>query len=473
LSGRLTAPARVAVLLPLALDWQAVVPFDLAEDRERLLARARAALDGDTLVAVESCAPSSTEEARAAAARALEHDAEVVLVLATMAVLPSVALAALDRLADSPVVVWVVQQGDAVDARADHARIVADGGTVGGPMLTSLLRRAGRPFEVVLGAVEDAGAVERVERALRAGAAARRISRARLGLVGRPAVGLECVELDEARLREAIGVSVVRIEPSELVQAYEDVPEAEVRALVEEARRGYVADPALAEDDLCRAARAAAALERLVVVHDLDAGAMTCHIEGIRFEPGLGFAPCYALGRMTSRGVPWSCGSDLPAAVAMLTLKALGAAAQYHELELLDGERGEFLVASSGEHDLAFAGERPRLVPNGWFPDDAHPSVCACFGAPAGPATLLGFAQLDAPVPGHHFVAAAGAFGGRSFEGVGTAHTSFRFAHDAPETAWEAWSRAGVGLHAACTPGTFTASIELVGRFLDVGVLAV
>ena len=31
---------------------------------------------------------------------------------------------------------------------------------------------------------------------------------------------------------------------------------------------------------------------------------------------------------MTSAGVPWNCSSDLPAEMAMLTLKALGGAAQ-------------------------------------------------------------------------------------------------------------------------------------------------
>src|SRR5262249_13134845 len=120
--------------------------------------------------------------------------------------------------------------------------------------------------------------------------------------------------------------------------------------------------------------RAAAALERLVREHDLQAGALTCPVPGLRFEPGLGFAPCFALGRMTSKGIPWACSCDVPAALALATLKTLGAAAQYHELELLDSSSGEFLVASSGEHDLAFAGgDRARLVRNGWFPSDAHP----------------------------------------------------------------------------------------------------
>jgi L-arabinose isomerase len=340
-------------------------------------------------------------------------------------------------------------------------------------MLTSLLVRAGRPFELILGCVDDPDTIDRVERTLRAAAAARRISTARLGRLGLPVEGYECVDLDEDRLRDAIGVSVIRLDPAELVRVYHEVPEATVRGIVEETRSLYATDPALNDGDLIRAARAAAALEELVAAHNLEGGAITCHVQGIRFEPGLGFAPCFALGRMTSRGVPWSCSSDLPAAVAMLTLKALGAAAQYHELEMLDPESGEFLVASSGEHDLAFAGEPPRLVRNGWFPADPHQSVCACFGAPVGPATLLGFAQLDEPSPTHRFVAAAGAFGARTFEQVGTPHAAFRFAGGSAATSWVTWCRAGVGLHTACTPGDLAASVETVGRLLGVEVVTV
>ncbi len=469
--SRLTAPVRVAVLLPLSTAWQTVVPEELAADRAQLLARATDAL-GDGPLVVEACVIASEEEGRAAAERAA--DAEVVLVLATMATLPSLALAALERLADRPVVVWAVAQGDPLGADADHARIVRDGATVGAPLLTSMLLRAGRPFELVLGAPDDADARARVSRALRAGAAARRIARARLGRVGLPVAGYGCVDLDTERLRAALGTTVVAIEPAELAQAYADASEAQVRAIVEETRGAYAVDAALADDDVARAARAGAALEALGAAHELDAGALTCHVEGIRFEPGLGFAPCFALGRMTSRGVPWNCSSDLPAAVAMLTLKALGAAAQYHELEALDVDSGEFLLASSGEHDLAFGGdEQPRLVRNGWFPADAHASACACFAAPAGPATLLGFAQLDAPAPTHRFVVAQGAFAARDFAGVGTAHASFRFARGSATAAWAAWGSSGVGLHTACTPGDLTASVELVGRFLHTDVVHV
>src|SRR5262245_57029411 len=108
MSGRLTALPRAAVLLPAAVDWQPVVSFDLRADRARLLTQATAALDGRIEI-VEASVVASTHEASEFAERAVRGGAELVLVVASMAVLPSVPLAVLDRLG-LPVVIWALQQ---------------------------------------------------------------------------------------------------------------------------------------------------------------------------------------------------------------------------------------------------------------------------------------------------------------------------------------------------------------------------
>jgi L-fucose isomerase-like protein len=456
------------MLFPTTPDWQPVVPFDLAGDRRRLLETTMRLLADDTIAATSNIV-ESLDDANQAAERARDATVEATLVIMTMAVRPAATLAAIDGIA-RPVVVWALQQGGAVAGDAGHAEIVANGGTVGAPILTSLLTRSGRPFELVLGP-PDAATVERIARALRAAAAAHRISTARLGRVGLPVSGYDSVDVSEPRLRDGLGVSVIRIDPAELLEIYETTPASRTIAVGDEMRSLFAVDPSLNDEDLARAARAAAALEELVARHELDAGALTCHVRGMRFLPGLGFAPCFALGRMTSRGVPWSCSSDLPAAVAMLTLSALGAAAQYHELEMLDCVSGEFLVASSGEHDLRLAGPaRPRLVRNGWFPDDPHAGVCACFGLKPGPATLLAFAQIDVPVPRHRYVVASGAFGEREFAHTGTPHAAFRFAGTDPADSWERWCHGGASLHSACSDGDLTDLVETVGRHLSVDV---
>lgn len=386
-----------------------------------------------------------------------------------MAVPPAYVLAALRPLADHPVVVWTVHRRERVPDDFDHAGITTEGATVGTPMLTSTLVRGGRAFELVVGPIDDPSTHEAVARALRAAAAARRLARARIGRVGRPIEGYDCVDADDARLRAATGIALVPIEPAELRELFLAVDASRVAELERETRSLYEVASELDGDPLDRSLRAALALEELVARHELDAGAINCHVPEIRFGDEIGIAPCFALGRMTSRGVPWSCTGDVLTAVAMLTLKLLGAAANYHELEALDYETGEFVVASSGEHDLAFGGgERPRLIKNAWFEHDPRCGACACFPAAAGPATLVGFAQLDEPRAGYRFVVAPGEFTGRSWPGVGTANAAFRFAGGDAVEAWARWCRAGVSHHSAATPGDVAGQVDVVARFLGV-----
>ena len=295
-------------------------------------------------------------------------------------------------------------------------------------MLTNTLVRSGRPFELVVGLIDDPATVASVADALRVAAAATRLRRARIGRVGPVFQGYDCVDADDDRLRAATGIEAVRIEAAELRELYLAVDPARVAELERETRELYAVDPSAEGDVLARSLRAACALDDLVERHRLDAGAINCHVPEIRFGEEIGIAPCFALGRQTSRGIPWACAGDVVTAVAMLTLKALGGAAQYHELESLDYETGELVVASSGEHDLAFAGERPRLASNLWYDADPHCGACACFAAPAGPATLVGVHRARrAPLPATASSSRPGEFTGTRWPAVGTPYAAFRF----------------------------------------------
>ncbi len=431
---------KVAMVEPYWDFWESSVAYDLRADRAELGVRVRAALD------VEWVAPDQ---------------ADAILVLQTMATPPAWTLAALG---DLPLVVWAAHRGATPGERFDHAAITTEGATVGTPMLTSLLVREGRPFELVLGRIDDPAASDAVAAALRAAVAARRLARARIGRVGPPLPGYDCVDGDAALLRDGLGVELVAVEPAELTALYGAVAPDRVRALEAETRATY--DVRVEGEGLERSLRAACALDDLVARHGLDAGALNCHVPEIRLGPEIGIAPCFALGRSTSRGVPWTCVGDVLTAVAMLATTLLGGASQYHELEAVDYATGELVLASSGEFDLRLAPDAtPALVANDWFAGDPCTGACACFAAPAGPATLLAFAQAEGA---NRFVVADGAFTGRAFPATGTANGAFRFAGGLP--AWTAWCRAGANHHSSATPGAHGPAVQSLGRFLDVEV---
>ena len=465
--GTFTERPRVGLLVPYNTFWEASVPYDLRAEREALADSAHAALAGHVDV-VARATVASVEDGAAYAARLEEEGVEALLVLQTMAVMPAYALAVLHTRPVLPVVVWTVHRERRLPHGFDHAQITSEGATVGTPMLTNVLVRAGRPFELVVGVVADPATVGKVAEALRLGAVASRLRRARVGRVGPVFAGYDCVDADDDRLRAATGIEPVRIEAAELRELYCAVDPTRVSALERETRDLYTVEADAEGDVLARSLRAACALDDLVERHRLDAGAINCHVPEIRFGPDVGIAPCFALGRQTSRGVPWACAGDVVTAIAMLTLKKLGAAAQYHELESLDYETGEFVVASSGEHDLAFAGEWPRLGRNLWYDADPHCGACAVFAAPHGSATLLAFTELDAPQPGYRFVIAPGEFTGTGWPGVRTPYAAFRFASGPAVEAWTRWCHAGANHHSAATPGELAGAVETVARFLGV-----
>ncbi len=440
---------------------------------ERLALAHRVAEDLAEVVAIVSVADfASAEEAARLADGLAETELDVVLILQTMATPPGFALALVERLPDVPIVLWALHETGLTEFTVTHRDITTQGATVGAPMLTSLLSRRDIPVDLVLGRVADPSVRRRVVRALRTAAVARRLRRARLGRVGRPLEGYLHVDVEPHALRQATGIEIVDIDPNEVVDAYRGVADDAVDALAQEVGRDWAFEEDLTlGDSLERSLRAALAIEEVARAHRLDAGAFNCHVPQFRFGQPIGIAPCFGLGRLTSLGMPWTCTGDVLTAVAMLTTKRLGGAALYHELETIDYDTGEVVIANSGEHDLAWLapGERPRLRRNGWFCDkDPHCGVCAVFEPAPGPATLVGFTPHPAARGGFRYVVARGELTARRFPMTGTVNGAFRFAAGPVEEAWVRWVTAGATHHSSATPGDLADDVAAVARHLGV-----
>jgi L-arabinose isomerase len=376
-----------------------------------------------------------------------------------------------------PVVIWALHETGLVDGGFDHAAITTQGATVGAPMLSNLLSRADRPFELILARRADPAGRARVAEALRLAGVARGIARSRLGRIGRPLDGYAHVDVDDAALRAATGIELVAVDPDEVVERYRAVTEADVAALEAETRRDWTFDGDVTEgESLARSLRAALALEAVVDEHGLDGGAFNCHVPQFRFGDEIGIAPCWALGRLTSGGRPFTCTGDIVTAVAMLTTKRLGGAAVYQEIEAIDYTSGEVVIANSGEHDLAWLapGTRPRLQRNDWFCGrDAHCGVCAAFEPAPGPATLVGFTPHPHARGGFRYIVARGELTERTFPETGTVNGAFRFRDGPVEAAWGRWAAAGVNHHSSATPGDLSADVATVARHLGIEAVLV
>lgn len=470
---------RVALLAPYWTFWEPSAGGPgFRQEREALLEQAAEGLaaaaeeSGGLRIAWRGLVDSA-ESGERAAAEMSRAGAEVILTMQTMAVPPMYAKTALDGMAEAPVIVWAAQRSRSVWVGFDQYDITTQGATVGTPMLTNVLGREGRPFELVVGAVQDAEVFRRLVRVIRAAATAAAVSRARIARVGRPVDGYACVDADDGELRRAIGLEVVAVSPDEIADRYRRC--SDFSRLEEEIGERFE-DAAPDEPARARSLRLAAVLEDLDREGGFHAGAMNCHVPQIRYGEDPGVTPCFALGRETTRGVPWTCTGDVVTAVAMLAAKRLGGAALYHEVEAIDFVRGETAIANSGEHDLSWCPEevRPRLQPNPWFLSDPLTGVSAWFELPPGPATLIGFTPHHAEPSGFRLIAAEGEITERSFPDSPTAGGAFRFAGDDPVgEVWRRWALAGVNHHSACAPGRLADQVATVANYLKIGFIQV
>ena len=464
--------ARVsgAVMLPYWEFWESSAGgASFRSERRGLLDEVVERLQRAGVDVVWSGMVDSPEAGAAAAEEIGAAGAQVLVVAQSMAVPPTYAMAALDRLGDLPVVVWAVQRNRRLGAGFDQSDITTMGATVGTPMLTNLLVRSGRPFELVVGGIRDEPVVEKLARTTGAAAVARSLASARIARVGRPIDGYDCVDIDDEVLRAATGIELIPVDPAEIRTLYLGV--SDVSGLEAELASTYE-DATEDREGRTRSLRLAAAVEELDRARSFDAGAMNCHVAEIRFGEEPGVTPCFGIGRETTRGVPWTCAGDVLTAVAMLVAKRLGGAALYHEIEAIDFETGEAAIANSGEHDLGWCGDgaRPRLQPNPWFRSDPMTGLSAWFELPPGPATLVGFTPHHDEPSGFRLIAAEGEITGRSFPDSPTVGGAFRFAGGQPVgEAWRRWALAGANHHSAAAPGSLANEVGVVARYLGIG----
>jgi L-fucose isomerase-like protein len=447
---------RIALVHPYWDFWASSVSHDLRADREELLDAASSFLSKEGVLTASHVVSNTAEAVQVVRDLPL---IDAVVVVATMAAPSAITMQVLDLLPRVPVVVWSLTRTRSLREDFSHSDITAAGATVGASMAGSALARAGRTFDVVASTLEEPAPIAE---AVRRAAAAGRLSRARLLRIGAPIPGYTSVMPPEGGL-DQLGPQTVEVSADTFVARVRQASTAAAERRIAEIHAEFDEPVPVDALGLTRAAAAEVALRALVDAEQASAGAMNCHAPGLRPEPGFGIAPCLALGRLTSEGVPFTCTGDVLTAVAMLAVQNLGYPTLYHEVEAIDHLRDEAILANTGEHDLRLCGDaRPKLVANVWYRDDHLTAPCAQFSIPPGPATLVGFVYA----PGPRFVVAEGWFTERSWPDTGTPHAGFRFAAGGIAVAWAKWTRAGVLHHSAATNAHIADDIEAIANHL-------
>ena len=344
--------------------------------------------------------------------------------------------------------------------------------TVGLVMFTNVLVREGRQFTTLVSPVGTNDLDTLLRESLRAVAVATVVRTSRLLAIGKPISGYLDVEVSPEALGK-LGVEVIDVDAAGISTALASVDSDGVEALVGDLRDRF---DATAVDDatLERSARLALAMGGLCREHGATAGAVNCHGDVLRWNPGVGITACLGVSLCTGNGRPFACTGDIPTAIALALGKNPAGAALYCELYQLDFPGDWLLVANGGEGDPTIrARSSPlRLLPEDHYMGDHGPGVAVAFGLPEGPATLISLTPVN-HTGGWVLVGAEGRILDSKHHAMEEPNGMFRFESGDVADAYARWCAAGATHHAGVLPGHHGDALRRTANILGISYAAV
>ncbi len=456
---RFTRLIRAGLLTPYFAFFESRFPAEFRASQAAYAAVLASGLRAAGLEVVESGLVDGPDAAQAARDRFAAADVDVVVAAATMAAPPTYGSAALAGF-EGPIIVWDDHRAARHPADVDEVEATRRSGLLGSIMLANVLGREGRRHHTVSTVDGDAAPVAQ---AIRGAAAARALRGARLGLLGGIIAGYGDVVLDPVTAA-LLGIELVDITPDVVANALAAARAPAAGPLPWRAEVTPEAAPLME-----RSRRIEAFLEALVADARLDALALNCHSDVLRFGEELGAVGCLGASVLWARGVPVACTGDAATAVALMLATRIAGSAQYGEAYAVEHETGEMVISSCGMADpsLCGAGETPRLCANELYPGRHGLGVATRFAFAAGPATIVAFGPGSATRPAR-LVVSAGRLTGRSFVHMNGPSGTLTFDRPGLGTASTGLIDAGPAHHLALIRGDRCAELRAAASFLGV-----
>lgn len=464
-----SARPRIALI---SLHWEffdSIMPATFRAEKEAVSARVAEFLGLHAKVAHSSFLTGEAEAAKLL--RILRDDPpDAIVVFVHMATPGSYPWTVLQSL-DVPLLIWNAHMDQEVPRDFDMAELCRRSSNVGSLMLTNVLCRNGRSFEIVTAPFDDAAARDRIAVFLRSAHVASRIRSGRIGLLGGPMDGYLDVEIEASNLESSLGTRIVPCSLQEWKSHLDSVDDVMTEAEAAVCRDRFESVE-MENGELSRSVRVALALERWMDALDLDAAAINCHTEYLRFSEDAGIAACLGASRQTTNGRPVACTGDIPTAIAMWIGKAFGAPVLYCECDAIDYAKGTMVMANTGECDygLCKPGGRVKICPNEHFGPGGKNGQGACHFVPmaSGPATLLGFSPNSTAKGGWILIAASGRIEGTFHDKLLAGNCEFRFTRQPVAAAFDSWAKAGATHHGALALGDITREIRDLADMLGI-----
>jgi L-arabinose isomerase len=408
---------------------------------------------------------SDAQEGAAAAETLRRADCDLIVLFLTTYLTSSMVLPIAQR-ANTPVLVIDLQPTERMDhASFDTGAWLAYCGQCPVPEVGNLFRRAGIPFRSVTGWLRQESAWQRIGRWIQAAHIRAALRTARHGLMGHLYPGMLDVSTVLTLLPTTFGSHVEVLEFDDLRERVLAVTEPEVADRMELARKIFLLDDSVNEEDFAWGARVSVGLDRLVDDFELDS--IAYYHRGLNGEQHerLGAGMILGASLLTARGVPTTGEYELRTTVAQLATQVAGAGGSFCDFQALNFTDGVVEMGHDGPAHLAVSAKRPLLRGLGVYHGKRGWGVSVEFDVRHGPVTLLGLGQdRDGSLS---FVAAEGTVVDGPLLAIGNTTSRVDFGRDPGE--WvDDWSASGVGHHWSLSVGERAADYRAAASLLGI-----
>ncbi len=306
----------------------------------------------------------------------------------------------------------------------------------------------------------------------------RTLQHSRFGFLGNNYSGMLDMYSDMTMIQAQTGLHVQILEMCDLDEQLQLVSNDEVSRKQDEVNAFFQisgdssADPIARKptaEQLAWSCRVAAAQERLVRNHDLDA--LTYYYHG---APGnayenlqSGFIVGHSL--LTANGIPCAGEGDLKTNLAMKICDILGAGGSYSEIVVTDYVDGTILLGHDGPFHIAIADGKPILRGMGLYHGKQGTGVSVEAKVRSGPVTMLGITQThDGRLK--MIISQGEATPGTTMQ-IGNTQTAIRFPVD-PDTYYKRWFAEAPTHHCAMATGHQASLLLKVADLLEIPAVA-
>ena len=367
---------------------------------------------------------------------------------------------------DVPLIVWNSQLVTDFPEGADFDLIMVNSGMCGLPELTSALIRADRDFFLVTGSIDDPAAAEKLGASIRAARAVARLRNARVGLIGASYEGMTDMMQDNFAVMETFGSTCWPIQPDEITDAFGQVKDPEVKALIEDQKkkgRRIEVEGAMME----RSARLALALEAVCRAGGYDAVA---EFDQVWLpEDRVGVIPFFGTSLMMEKHVPFACEGDVMRALSMLVLEELAGHCTFLEHYIVDYKRNLLFNSHDGHGNpaLADAQHGVRIVPTIYYKGVHGFGASFNYSYRPGAVTLFSIGSIG---DGHfQLISSQGEFVAMKPRDISAPQTFFKWEGGDVTEFSDRWLSAAPSHHHAAAYGHLNELVSLTAQMLKCG----